>query len=138
MSKSKGGFGDGGAGKVADGLGNYKNEFDKAVAAALYEEATRVIALAIRNTPKRTGNLRDSNFIKGMHTGDNRRRRSILVGFGGIAAPYALAVHEMGTDGKKIAWTTPGTGARYLMNAVKEREPKMPEAIAKAIRDYLD
>tara|TARA_Y100001963_G_scaffold145978_1_gene220321 strand:+ start:165 stop:569 length:405 start_codon:yes stop_codon:yes gene_type:complete len=130
--------GDGGAGKVADKLKDFKGDFDKAVAAALYAEGTRVIALAIRKTPKRTGNLRDSNYIKGMHTGDNRRKRSVLVGFGGIAAPYALAVHEMGVNGEKIAWTTPGTGNRYLMNAVKEREPKMPEAIANDIEKYLD
>ena len=92
----------------------------KAIEGAVYLAANNVIAKSIREVPKDDGALRSSNFV-------SRPRRSgnaitVRFGYGGMAARYALFVHEMpeGTN-----WTTSGTGPKYLERPLNAARPKI-------------
>ena len=99
--------------------------------AALYEEGHKVIEVTIPLTPMDTGNLRNSAFVEWWPA-----PFTVQVGFGGFAAVYALAVHEMGTDGKKIAWSEPGTGNKYLERGAAMAMRGMPRRIADNMTRY--
>lgn len=101
-------------------------QMQKAATGALFIEATEIMNDAIKITPMDTGNLRDSHYVeppKKTATGG----MSIKIGFGGTAAPYALAVHER-TD-KGINWQEAGTGPKFLERALDARTPSLANNI---------
>ena len=87
--------------------------YRSAAVSALYDEAVRVINKSIPVTPFDTGDLRRSAFVSKPTPIGNQVE--VELGYGGFASKYALAVHEMGVKSKKkINWSEPGTGAKYL------------------------
>lgn len=69
------------------------DEVLKAVAGTLYKEATNIMADSKENyVPVDTGNLRSSGIVDLPKLTNNRV--VVELGYGGPAAPYALAVHE--------------------------------------------
>lgn len=119
---------------------------------ALKYEADDVLKDALEHTPMKFGKLRATgrrDFIRrgtGYYAG---------VHFGGTEEtnPYALAIHEeppsphhppswqkyfaseRGQDGLK--WTTPGTGHKYLENALRRAEDGMIARMAQVIRNGI-
>jgi hypothetical protein len=95
---------------------------------ALYECAEEVRGKALRVTPKDTGTLRNS--VKNYGVKGSGAVLVATIGAGGPAIPYALAVHEHPSGHsprswrgkkkhKKIHWTLPGTGPKYLERPAK-------------------
>ena len=80
----------------------------KALEGGVYLAANNIIANFVSH-PKRSGN-----------------EVSVRFGYGGMAAQYALFVHEMpaGTN-----WTTAGTGPKYLERPMNEAMPKIGSEI---------
>jgi hypothetical protein len=120
--------------KLGDFAAELKKETAKAIRAlegGLYLAANNIIAKSIREVPKDDGPLRSSNFVSSpKRSGDTI---SVRFGYGGMAARYALFVHEMpaGTN-----WTTAGTGPKYLerpLNAARPRLAKQVEALAERL-----
>lgn len=103
-------------------------DYIKYAMAALYEEGHKVIEVTIPITPMLDGFLRQSAFVD-----LEPRPFTVEVGFGGFAAKYALAVHEMGTDGTKINWTEPGTGNKYLERGANKAAKGMTNRIARQV-----
>jgi len=104
----------------------------RAIEGAVHDVAQQLIADSIREVPKDLGALRSSNFVtRPKRTGGTV---SLKVGFGGMAASYALFVHEMpeGTN-----WTTPGTGPKYLERPLNALRPKFGRIVtARALDRY--
>jgi hypothetical protein len=91
-------------------------------AGALYREGERIMTEAKRRTPVDTGALRASGFVHPpVVTG---QRITLLLGFGGAAAPYALIVHE-----DLQARHTVGQ-AKYLESVLHEALPGMDDRLA--------
>ena len=86
--------------------------YRSAAVAALYDEAVKIINKSIPITPYDKGHLRGSAFVS--MPKEHGNQVEVELGYGGFAAKYALAVHEMGTGGKDINWSEPGTGNKYL------------------------
>ena len=96
----------------------------KALEGGVYLAANNIIAKSIREVPKDNGALRSSNFVS--HPKRSGNEVSVRFGYGGMAAQYALFVHEMpaGTN-----WTTAGTGPKYLERPMNEATPKIGSEI---------
>lgn len=74
--------------------------------------------------PKDTGNLRAS-----WTTNPYVSAQYIAVKFG-FTANYALWVHEMvGDGGKEINWNEPGSGPKFMEEALKRNEKKILEIL---------
>ena len=82
-----------------------------AAMSAVYLEANNIMADAIEKAPKDIGTLRSSGYVT-LPEGDP----IVEMGFGGPAADYAVTVHEELFKN----YTTPGTGPKYLENAINE------------------
>lgn len=92
-----------------------------AVAGALAEAAEAVLAEARENAPMASGRLRASGRIEPDGAG-------VAVGFGGEAAPHALAVHENLDPG--VDWSPPGTGPKFLERAGDAEMARLPGRVA--------
>ena len=116
--------------KLGDFAVELRKETAKAVNAiegGLYLAANNVIAKSIREVPKdKTGALRSSNFVSRPRRAGNAI--TVVLGYGGMAARYALFVHEMpeGTN-----WTTSGTGPKYLERPLNAARPSIGAEIDK-------
>jgi len=132
-----------GIGDVGKVLAGLKEEAPKVMGRALYAEATQLLAEADRLVPRDTGNLANSKFIT-PPTED--LAPTVVAGYGGAAAPYALRVHEnpragktggVSPQGKKYK-TWAGVGQwKYLETPFKERTSGFPERIADHIKKDL-
>ena len=69
------------------------DDAEPAMQAALMNEALELLVESDSLVPRNTGNLADSKYTE---EGD----LSVTVGYGGAAAPYALAVHENPRSGQ--------------------------------------
>lgn len=95
-------------------------------AAALYQEAEAIMAIAKTRTPVDTGALRASGYTAPPDvSGDTI---SVELGFGGAASEYAVFVHER-FDLKHA----PGTGPKFLEDPLKEAAPGLADRLAKRI-----
>lgn len=125
------------------GLGGLGALVDKAVAKAVYEHGQDVLSEAdglLQGpgplVPVDTGALRNSGYVS-----PPRMEGAMVVsevGYGGVAAPYAVTVHEKVEDG--INWSRPGSGPKFLENAVKHMSPLFPRRVvyelAAALRNF--
>jgi hypothetical protein len=98
----------------------------RAIEGGVYLAANNIIAQSIREVPKDTGALRSSNFVS--HPKRAGNEITVRFGYGGMAARYALFVHEMpaGTN-----WTTGGTGPKYLERPLNAAKPRIGQEISK-------
>ncbi len=111
-------------------------------AAALYAEAEIEMAEAKRRTPVDTGTLRNSGHVQPPVKDGNST--SVVLGFGGPAGAYALAVHEhpsefsppswSGYGADDIQWSVPGTGPKFLESTLLEAAPYLGQRIATRVR----
>jgi hypothetical protein len=78
---------------------------------------------------------------------------SVILGYGGPAAPYALYVHEAlegatppspnwswtkaVAAGKAIQWTRPGSGPKYLETPLKAKQHELPDRIRAVVMRAL-
>jgi hypothetical protein len=89
----------------------------------LYQAGLLVKARSVVKTPVDTGNLRGSAYVQGIEHG-----KSPVVEIG-YTASYAPFVHEI-----KKNYRAPGTGWKFLENALKENVKGILDQIHKAIR----
>jgi hypothetical protein len=50
------------------------------------------------------------------------------------STPYARKVHELPSESN---WSEPGTGPKFLENAVNKQKPKAPDYVEKKVREAL-
>lgn len=122
--------------KVLQELGN---QAPQALRGALYDEAVGLLGEADKLVPRRDGILAGSKFQRDTSDG-------IEVGYGGAAAPYALAVHEnprsgktggIGPSGQKYKkWAAVGQW-KYLETPFKSRVSGFASRIAASLRKRL-
>lgn len=81
------------------GLGSLKTKLNalgdganSVAATVLYQESEKIMIDAKRLTPVLTGDLRNSGFVRPPLL--RKTGVSVELGFGGVAAPYAVFVHE--------------------------------------------
>jgi hypothetical protein len=100
-----------------------------AVGRALREEAEIEMTEAKERTPVDTGALRASGHV----TGPERAGKQISVdlNYGGVAAPYAVYVHE------DMDAHHPVGQAKFLESTLLESAPHMPKRIATRVERYL-
>lgn len=100
-----------------------------AVSRGLYSwgEGTRTVA--VKRTPKDTGTLRNTIYVK-------RMEGAIAIGAGGPAAPYAKYVHESlrSKHGSPIKYKTPGTGPKYIENPIRERRDELAKDVLRELK----
>ena len=126
-------------------------------AQALYQEALVVKQKAFQLCPKDKGHLRNSLWVQRPVFDGNEASVTIHCG-GGVAAPYAIAVHEHfsehsppswkqrggksfsptgvaseGNWGRSINWSVPGTGPKFLERPVLEASAKLGELLVKRL-----
>lgn len=108
----------------------YHDKAIPALAAAMYQLGSAVIADAIPRTPKKTGTLRNSGYcalpvIKG---------NSVTVegGFGGYAKAYAWVQHE------NMSYRHTEGGPKYLERALAAKEPMAAEHVANAVAQAFE
>ena len=104
-------------------------EFDAAFK-GLTKATTFIQGEAQEITPRRKGILEPSAFSQVVVEGDR------LIGRIGYTAKYAALVHEMPDptpSGKKVNWTKPGTGNKFLEKAVKRNQ----DMIIKFLREFM-
>lgn len=95
------------------------------LARGLTVEAEQIMTEAKRRTPVDQGTLRGSGHVRAPHI--RGTRAEVVLGFGGAASAYALAVHEHPSRhsppswrGKTINWNAAGTGPKFLEGPVNE------------------
>lgn len=104
----------------------------------MYELSLELLDRAIDVTPADTQDLRRSG--EPLFTEVTDTTITTGVGFGGVAAPYAVYVHEMldpRPNGKPVNWTTPGTGNKYLERPTLEMLPEIPDKLTARMLDLF-
>ncbi len=94
-------------------------------ARALYEEAQIEKAESMRRTPVDTGALRASHEVSDPVV--QTREISVVISVGGVAAPYAIHVHE------NLEAFHPVGQAKYLESTIMESRPYLAKRIAARI-----
>ena len=98
----------------------------KALARALFLEGEQIMAKSKRLVPVDTGALRASGHVQLPVI--RGKKVTVVLGYGGAAAPYAVFVHE------KQARHNPPTQWKYLEQPLNEAIPGMAGRLAKRIR----
>ena len=112
---------------------------EKILAQALDGEATVVLNESKKIVPVATGNLRASGRVERPITGNGKA--SVEITYGGIAAPYALIVHEVPTNSGG-RWGTgmkhaAGKSYKYLEIPVMAHKKKFVDGVRGRIDDML-
>lgn len=109
-----------GLAKLQSAMARYGTKAVPALASALYAEAQDMFALSQQLVPVDKGYLRASGHVKPIAI--NGSTIEVTIAYGGLAAPYALIVHEriFAPSGKKVYHRRP-TQAKYLETAVKRK-----------------
>ena len=95
--------------------------------------------------PKDTGALRESWFsLPVKEVSGSNFKIGVKAGFGGTKkkgkyVDYAIYVHEMTDEayGKKINWTEPGSGPKFLEKGLNRNSEKMMAIVIKTIKAAL-
>ena len=98
----------------------------KALARALFLEGEQIMGKSKRLVPVDTGALRSSGHVQLPVI--RGKKVTVVLGYGGAAAPYAVFVHE------KQARHNPPTQWKYLEQPLNEAIPGMAGRLAKRIR----
>jgi len=115
-----------GADSVNRRLTELLNSVPQKVAAALYAEASNILTEAQKRTPVEFGTLRASGHVVGPTTeGGNV---SVIIAFGGPAAPYAVYVHENMEAHHNVGQ------AKYLESVIVESSPKLAARVAARVK----
>ena len=101
-------------------------EAPKLLARALFQEGERIMAASKRIVPVDKGPLRASGHVQLPVI--RGRKVTVVLGYGGAAAPYAVFVHE------RPARHKPPTQWKYLEKPFFEAMPGMADRIAKGLR----
>jgi hypothetical protein len=107
----------------------------KALGGALFREGESIMGDSKEKfVPVVTGNLRSSGHVDKPKI--TTKGASVELGFGGPAAPYALAVHENPNTGKTAEGSRVGEW-KYLETPYKQHLKDMDERVAKDMRAQL-
>jgi len=117
-----------GQNKVISRLQSLGDTSTRALAAALYQEGEQLIAEAKQETPVDTGALRASGHVQ--QPTINGRQVEVVAGFGGVAAPYAVYVHEDLTKHHPVG------NAKFLENPAKRRASGMADRVASRLEVF--
>jgi len=85
----------------------------------------------------KTGNLRESWFSRPVRELNGKNFKiGTIAGFGGGDCDYAIYVHEMTDEayGKKIKWSRPNSGPKFLEKGLQRNQDKILEIIIKTVR----
>lgn len=113
---------------------------EQILAQAMYAEATVILNESKKIVPVDTGNLRASGRVERPVTG--KGRASVQITYGGVAAPYALIVHEVppnsggrwGTGMKHAA----GKSYKYLEIPVMAHKDKFVDGVRDRVNDLIE
>lgn len=111
--------------------------FDNAVEKALREEAEAIMARSkAAFVPLNLGTLKGSGFVNDVVR--KGKDVSVVLGFGGDAEAYALAVHEHPSGASPRSWGTRPVnfkrgGPKYLSKPMDEAVPGMDNRIANIV-----
>lgn len=120
-----------GADSLIAGLERIIQETPQAVAAALFQEAERVMADAKENyVPVDTGILRDSGMVSEPEIGDGEI--SVSMGFGGAAEAYAVVQHE------RMDFHHTVGGPKYLERPFLDAANGLEERLALALEPLIN
>lgn len=130
-----------GGDKIQSQLKAYEHRLVPAVQRAVNEHALDVLAAADGAlsgpgplVPVDLGILRNSGTITPAKVSGDRVVGE--VGYGGPAAPYAVAVHERVEEG--VNWSRPGSGPKFLENAMnylsRHLIPRIRDAVKRETR----
>lgn len=137
-----------GLNEMVNTLKRIADKFPDRVAAALYTEAQIIMTEAKRRCPVAP----DGGILRASGTVDEPvregRKISVLLGFGGAAQDYAIAVHEHLSEHSPPSWVkaeelghgihfnADGTGPKFLEYPINEAQPEMAARLAARI--HLD
>jgi len=112
---------------------------------ALYAEAELIMMESKKQCPVDTGTLRGTGYVKQPEYSGNRV--TVQMGYGGPAAPYAIAVHENPRAGKTggvsprgqhyKTWAKTGKW-KYLEDPVKVAAPRLPARLVGRLRKVVE
>lgn len=102
----------------------------KAIGRALYEEANEIFNESQTQVPVRTGALRGSGRV--LLPEESPSGVTVVIGYGGAAAPYAIYVHEMTQNNHPIG------KAKFLEDPMLAAAPNIPRNLARALERYLE
>lgn len=127
--------------KLRAAVGETRAKAIRAGAKALLLEGNLLLTDAKRVTPVDLGALRNSGTVSTPEVKGSVV--TVEVGFGGPAAPYALAVHEIPppparSPGGRSARHRPPTGWKYLEGPAKARVQGMQQRLADSMRADLE
>jgi len=121
--------------KVMKALKSLGDKGPKAMGGALFREGESIMGDSKEKfVPVVTGNLRSSGHVDKPKI--TTKGASVELGFGGPAAPYALAVHENPNTGKTAEGSRVGEW-KYLETPYKQHLKDMDERVAKDMRAQL-
>ena len=118
-------------------LGQIGQGFDNAVEKALRAEAEAIMARSkAAFVPVNVGTLKGSGFVNDVVR--KGKDVSVVLGFGGDAEAYALAVHEHPSGASPPSWGDRPVnfkrgGPKYLSKPMDEAVPGMDNRIAKIV-----
>ena len=101
--------------------------YERAGMIAQIEEGTAIMTVARRRAPKESLHLERSGFLRWL---GNR----IVMGFGGLAGPYAQRMH----DDHTYTPSHPGTGPGYLSVPLRQAKSGMLARLGARIRQMTD
>lgn len=101
----------------------------KAMRGILYREGEAIMAESKRQVPVLTGTLRDSGHVQ--PPSESSGELSVVLGYGGPAAPYALYQHEEMTLHHKEG------NAKFLAGPFYAAKPTMDDRFAAELRTEL-
>lgn len=119
--------------KLIEKLGAMGPKVKKAAETELYQIAEEVMANSKEIVPVDKGTLMSTGHVDPPVETD--KGASINMGYGGPAAPYALAVHE--NLDPRVHWTRPGSGPKYLERPLEEMKPNITPRVRQAILESL-
>ena len=112
-----------GSAKLARELRRLEKAMPGRLASALFLEGEQIMAKSKRIVPVATGALRASGHVQPPEVVG--KRITVVLGYGGAAAPYAVIVHE------RPATHAPPTQWKYLETPMNEAIPGMARRIAR-------
>ena len=104
----------------------------QALRQSLYVEAQIAFAESQREVPVDKGHLRDSGQAYGIQVNSFGDTLEITLGYGGVAASYALIVHEDMNARHKC-----GTKAKYLEDPIKRRSNGLAGRLLSSVENAL-
>lgn len=128
---------------VLTALTNVGVDVPKVLGRALYQEGLALAAEADALVPRDTGNLAASQFV----TPPSGVPVQVVVGYGGAAAPYALAVHENPRSGRTGGVSPQGKAYKhfarvgqwkYLETPFKARTAGFSDRLGVHLKRYLE